>query len=64
MRHYISYVYSDFKKTYNMVTREILYNIFIEFGVLMKLVRAIIMCLNETYGKVSIGKHLSDNIPV
>jgi hypothetical protein len=22
------------------------------------------MCLNETYGKVSIGKHLSDNFPI
>jgi hypothetical protein len=27
----------------------------------MKLVRLIKMCLNETYSKVSIGKHLSDN---
>jgi hypothetical protein len=26
----------------------------------MKLVRLIKMCLNETYSKVSIGKHLSD----
>jgi hypothetical protein len=38
-----------------------LYNILIEFGVLMKLVRLIKMCLNETYNKVRIGKHLSDN---
>jgi hypothetical protein len=22
------------------------------------------MCLNETYGKVRIGKHLSDNFPI
>jgi hypothetical protein len=22
------------------------------------------MCLNETYGKVHIGKHLSDNFPI
>jgi hypothetical protein len=27
----------------------------------MKLVRLIKMCLNETYCKVRIGKHLSDN---
>jgi hypothetical protein len=26
----------------------------------MKLVRLIEICLNETYSKVSIGKHLSD----
>jgi hypothetical protein len=29
----------------------------------MKLVRLIKMCLNETYSKVRIGKHLSDNFP-
>jgi hypothetical protein len=31
----------DFKKAYDSVRREILYNIFIEFGVPMKLVRLI-----------------------
>jgi hypothetical protein len=36
----------------------------IEFGVLMKLVRLIKMCLNETYSKVRIGKHLSDSFPM
>jgi hypothetical protein len=41
-----------------------LYNIHIEFGVPMKLVRLIKMCLNETYSKVHIGKHLSDSFPV
>jgi hypothetical protein len=30
----------------------------------MKLVRLIKMWLNETYSKVRIGKHLSDNFPV
>jgi hypothetical protein len=27
-------------------------------------VRPIKMCLNETYSKVCIGKHLSDNFPI
>jgi hypothetical protein len=40
-----------------------LYNILIEYGVPMKLVRLIKMCLNETYSKVRIGKHLSDSFP-
>jgi hypothetical protein len=45
------------------VRRKVLYNILIEFGVPMKLVRLIKMCLNETYeyNKVRIGKHLSDS---
>jgi hypothetical protein len=30
----------------------------------MKLVRLIKMCLNETYSKINIGKHLSDNFPI
>ena len=30
----------------------------------MKLVRLIKMCLNETYSRVQVGKHLSDMFPV
>jgi hypothetical protein len=30
----------------------------------MKLVRLIKMYLNKMYGKVHIGKHLSDNLPI
>jgi hypothetical protein len=30
----------------------------------MKLVRPIKICLNETYSKARIGKHLSDNFPI
>jgi hypothetical protein len=30
----------------------------------MKLVRLIKMCLNKTYSKVHIGKHLSDDFPI
>jgi hypothetical protein len=34
-----------------------------EFGVSMKLFRLIQMCLNETYSKVHIDKHLSNSFP-
>jgi hypothetical protein len=30
----------------------------------MKLVRLIKMCLNETYGRVRVGKNLSDMFPI
>jgi hypothetical protein len=46
------------------VRGEVLYNIFIGFGVHMKLIRLIKICLNETYSKVGISKHLSDSFPV
>jgi hypothetical protein len=46
------------------VRREVLYNILIEFGIPMKLVRLIKMCLNETYSKVCIDKRLSEGFPI
>jgi hypothetical protein len=41
-----------------------LYNILIEFGIPMKLVRLIKMCLNETYSRVRVGKQLSVMFPI
>jgi len=45
-------LFIDFKKAYDSVRREVLYNILIEFGVPQKLVRLIKMCLTETYSRV------------
>jgi sorting nexin-29 len=39
-------LFIDFKKAYDSVRREVLYNILIEFGVPMKLVLPIRSCLN------------------
>ncbi|KAJ4427635.1 hypothetical protein ANN_25283 [Periplaneta americana] len=44
----------DFKKAYDSVKREVLYDILIEFGIPKKLVRLIKMCLSETYSRVRI----------
>jgi len=53
-------LFLDFKKAYDSVRREALYDIIIEFGIPMKLVRIMNICLNETYGSVRIGKHFSN----
>jgi hypothetical protein len=57
-------LFIDFKKAYDSIKREVLYNILLEFGVPKKLVRIIKMCLNETYSIVRIGKPLSDKFPI
>jgi hypothetical protein len=41
-----------------------LYNILIEFGIPMKLLKRIKMCLNETYCRIRVGKHLSDKFTI
>jgi hypothetical protein len=57
-------LFVDFKKAYDSTRREDLYNILIEFGIPMKMVRLLKMCLNETYRRVRVGKHLSGMFPV
>jgi hypothetical protein len=57
-------LFVDFKKAYDSVRREVLFNILIEFGIPLKLVRLIKMCLNETYSRVWVGKHLSYRFPI
>jgi hypothetical protein len=39
-------------------------DILFKFGMPMKLVRLIKMCLNETCSRVQVGKHLSDMFPI
>ena len=53
-------IFTDFKKAYVSVKREVLYNILIQFSIAMKLVRLIKMCQNKTYSRARVGKHLSD----
>ena len=55
---------SNFKKAYDSVRREVLYNILMEFGITKKLIRLINLCLTETYSRVRVGKNLSDMFPI
>ena len=64
MKQCINHLFIDFKKAYDSVRREVLYNILTEFGVPMKLVRLIKMCLTETYSRVRVGKNLSNMFPI
>ena len=57
-------LFIDFKKAYDSVRREALYNILIEFGIPKKLVTLIKMCLTETYSRVRVGKNLSEMFPI
>ena len=57
-------LFMDFKKAYDSFRMEVLYNILIEFGIPMKLVRLIKMCLTETYSRLWVDKNLSDMFPI
>jgi hypothetical protein len=57
-------LFVDYKKVYDTVRREVLCNILIEFGISMEPVRLTQLCLNETYSRVRVGKHLSDKFPI
>jgi hypothetical protein len=57
-------LFVDFKKAYGSIMREVSYNNLIDFGIPLKLVRPIKMCLDENYSRVLAGKHLSDRFPI
>jgi len=52
------------KKAHDSVRKEVLYNILIECGIPMKLVRLIKVYVTETYSRFRVGKNLSDMFPV
>jgi sorting nexin-29 len=57
-------LFIDFKKAYDSVKKEVLYNILIGFGSPMKLVRLIKICVTEMYSRARVGKNLSDMFPI
>jgi hypothetical protein len=60
----VNQLFIDFKVAYDSVRKEVLYNILTEFGIPMKLVRLIKMCVTETYSRVQVGKNMSDMFPI
>jgi retron-type reverse transcriptase len=56
----VQQLFIDFKKAYDSIRREALYNILIEFGIPRKLVGLIKVCLSETSNRVRKVKNLSD----
>ena len=52
-------LFIDFKKAYDSVKNEVMYNILIEFSIPL-----IKMCLNETSSRVRVGKNLSGMFPI
>jgi hypothetical protein len=49
---------------YKLYLNFLLVDILIEFGIPRKLVRLIKMCLNETYGKIRVGKCFPGEFPI
>jgi sorting nexin-29 len=57
-------LFIEFKKAYDTVRREVLYNILKEFEVPKNRVKLIKMCLPETYSRFRVGKNIFDMFPI
>ena len=57
-------LFIDCKKACDSVRRAVLYNIFIEFGILKKLFSLIKMCSSDTFIAVQVGIFLSYILPI
>jgi hypothetical protein len=57
-------LFIDVKTAYDTVQREVLYNIVIQFGIPVELIRSVKICLKFKPIRVWVGKRLSDTFPV
>jgi len=53
----VAQLFANFMTAYVSVTKEVSFNIFIEFGIPTQLVKLIKMCLNEMSSRVQVGTH-------
>ena len=60
----VLHLFIDFRRSYDSVRGEVLYNMLIEFDIAMKLERLIKVCPNETRSTVWVGKHLPNMFPM
>jgi hypothetical protein len=56
----VHHLFIDFKKAYDLVRMEVLYNILIEFGIHIKILSLTKYVLNKTFSRVRVGKNLCD----
>lgn len=53
-------LYIDFKKAYDLIKRERIFEILIRLGIPKKLVNLVQVCLKDTKGRVKIGNQMSE----
>ena len=56
-------LFTDYRKAYDSVRREVFCDVLIQFGIPVKLASLIKLCLNEMCNRVRIGKNVSDMFP-
>ena len=57
-------LFIGFKKAYDSIKREKLYNILIQFGIPKKLVQLVRMCLSDPISRVRVGNNMSDSFEI
>jgi hypothetical protein len=60
----VDQLFIKLKKAYDSVRIKVLYNILIQFGIPMKRVSLIKVCISEAYSRVCVGKNLSVRFPI
>jgi len=60
----VQQLFTDLKMAYDSFRNKVYCNRLIVFGIPMKFASLIKMCLNETYSRVRVARHLFDVFPL